>query len=595
MRILASFLFGLALSFLLGDLSYRLGKQFPKLEKIFPINYSIFGIIFILVGTYLGITAGLNALKSISGFFLIGSGIGLIFHHLLAKQYILFRDYERNFVHKHEAGVDRFLEILPGALVWIAITSPIWLSFTLPFAVAYIILIADVYWLISAIKIAVLIYLGYKKYEWAKAQDWHKKLEQDFPDQWQGYYHLIVLPCYNESLEVVGPAIDAVINSDYPKDKIFLAVGREAWAKPELLQETENYMKKADSKIAGALYTVHQLQEGELKGPATNRNNIVRSAVKELQKRHIPLDKVLVTTLDSDFAIHKQFLAGALHKYLETPAEVRDKRTYTGVFFYYNNYWQAPTPMRLIAVGTSFWQLAEMVGSDKYRNFASMSINLKSLLAIGLWIPNKVNDDSGFYWKAYYHFDGDYKVIPHYLPINGDTVLDENLLKTFKNQYLQQKRWAYGVEHIPFVVKQYFANQKLDFWDKTDNLVFALWGYVRWGVLALFVTFAGLIIPLINPTYSQSVVAYNLPVISSWILTFAFLGIFCTIFVHEKTAPPRPKHWSRLRKFWSYVQWVLVPMIIVTISTLPAIDAMTSLMLGRYIEFRVTNKARTSV
>jgi hypothetical protein len=190
--------------------------------------------------------------------------------------------------------------------------------------------------------------------------------------------------------------------------------------------------------------------------------------------------------------------------------------------------------MRLIAVGNSLWQLSEMVGSDKYRNFASMSINLQSLLDIGLWIPNKVNDDSGFYWKAYYHFNGDYKVIPHYLPINADAVQDVNLIKTFQNQYLQQKRWAYGVEHIPFVVKKYFQSPKLDFWDKTDKVFFAIWGYVKWGMLALFVTFAGLLIPLVNPAYAESVVAYNLPVISSWVLTTAFLGIFATIYVTKR-------------------------------------------------------------
>ena len=259
---------------------------------------------------------------------------------------------------------------------------------------------------------------------------------------------------------------------------------------------------------------------------------------------------------------------------------------------FYNNYWQAPAPMRLIATGTAFWQLAEMVGSDKYMNFASLSINLKSLLNVGLWIPDKVNDDSGFYWKAYFHFKGDYKVIPHFLPISADAVLDVTLFKTLQNQYLQQKRWAYGVEHIPFIVKQYFKNKDLDFWDKTDKLLFVVWGYLRWGILALFVTFAGLLIPLINPDYAQSVVSYNLPVISSWILTIAFLGIFATIYVHEKTVPKRPESWSILQKLWSYIQWVLIPIIIVTISTLPALDAQTSMMFGKYLKFRVTTKVR---
>ena len=112
-----------------------------------------------------------------------------------------------------------------------------------------------------------------------------------------------------------------------------------------------------------------------------------------------------------------------------------------------------------------------------------MSISLKALLDIGLWLPDKVNDDNGFYWKAYFHFNGDYKVVPHFLPISGDAVQDTTLLKTFQNQYFQIKRWAYGVEHIPYIVKQYFTKE-INFWDKTDKVLFKIWGDLKWGFLA---------------------------------------------------------------------------------------------------------------
>lgn len=247
--------------------------------------------------------------------------------------------------------------------------------------------------------------------------------------------------------------------------------------------------------------------------------------------------------------------------------------------------------MRLMATGTSFWQLSEMVGSDKYMNYSSMSISLKALLDIGLWIPDKVNDDNGFYWKAYFHFNGDYKVIPHFLPISGDAVQDTTLLKTFQNQYLQIKRWAYGVEHIPFIVKQYFTKE-IDFWDKTDRVLFKIWGDLKWGFLAIFVTFGSLLIPLVNPSFRASVLSVNLPIVSSWILTVTFFGLFATIYAHEKTVPKRPTSWSLFKIVWSYLQWLLIPLILITISSFPAIDAQTSLMFGKKLEFRVTNKAR---
>lgn len=593
MRIILSFLIGLLLSFYLSELFFQIRKKLTRTKILLPFSRSVFGFGLLFTSIAIGIFGSSDPLKVLESFFLAGAGLGLILHHLLSQGYLLLRCQEEAFARKHERGIERTLEILPGALTWLAITSPLWLSYTLPFAVAYIIIIADIYWLISAIKIAVLIYLGYRKIDHAKKQDWLQRLQEDFPDEWGKYYHFVEIHTYKEPLEVLEPAFEAIINSNYPAKKIFFGIGLEERDSAEKIAAVMKYAQKNQHKIGGIFVTIHPFGlPGEIPGPASNRNFIIKNAVRQFQKLGIKPEQTITTTLDADFVIHPQFLAGMLHKYLSTPKEVRDKRSFTGAFLYYNNYWQAPTPMRIIASGTAFWQLAEMVGSDKYMNFSSLSMNLKSLLNVGLWIPDKVNDDSGFFWKAYYHFKGDYKVIPHFLPISADTVLDTNLIKTFKNQYAQQKRWAYGVEHVPFIIMSYFRNRDVDFWNKTGIVLFKIWSDFKWGTLALFVTFAGLLIPIVNPNYTQSVVAYNLPVISSYIMTGAFIGIFSTIYVHEKTVPKRPQNWSILQKLWSYLQWALVPVVMVTITAIPVIDAQTRLMLGKYMEFRVTIKAR---
>ncbi len=588
MRIILTFFLSFSAFFFLGELIRRVFKT--------P-SYGVPGLLLMLGGFlagFLGQALFYPPLNIYLAALLLGAGAGLTIHHLLTMRYIIHGELEWKLARRYQTKLERFLEILPGATTWIALTSPLWLSFTLPFAVAYLIILADVYWLISAIRQAVLMILAYRKMRWAEKQPWLSRLEKDFPDEWKKYYHLLLLPVYKESLQVLGPSFDAVVNSNYPKDKIFLAVGFEERVNPRKLhKDTIRYLKKLDKKIGGVLITFHPYGlEGEVPGPGTNRNWIVKNAQAEFSKRGIAIENVIVTTLDADFVIHPNFLPGMMHKYLETPAQERLKRSFTGAFLYTNNYWQTSAPMRMIALGTAFWQMSEMYGSDKYMNFSSLSINLASLMDIGGWFPDKVNDDSGFYWRAYYHFSGDYKVIAHFLPIYGDAVLDVNLIKTFQNQYLQLKRWAYGVEHIPFVVTQYFKHTEIDFWNRTDHVLFAMWGYLRWGFLAVFVTFAGLVIPLINPYYKESAVAVNLPIVSSWILTVAFLGLLVTIVIHEKTVPPRPKSWSPLQRVWSYLQFLLIPLVLVSISTIPAIDAQTTLMFGKHLEFRTTNKAR---
>lgn len=587
MLLLLTWLIGFILCFLISDIYGRIIK-FPRHSYV-GLFFTILAIVIFAIGRLVLFPP----LDLYVGLFFLGSGFGFMLHHLLSKRFLFNKTSETRWANRHPEFINRCLEILPGALTWIGLTSPIWLSFIFPFAVAYLIILATTYWMFNALKLATLLILGYRQMQFARKQPWLTKVRTDFPEIWQNYYHLITVPIYKESLPVLIPMIDSILESNYPKDKIFIGLGFEERSDPKTVAEIRSYLKKFESTMAGVITTVHPYGlPNEIAGPGTNRNWMIRHSQSILKKHHLKPSQVLVTTLDADFCIHQEFLAGATHKYLSTPENIRDKRSYTGAFLYYNNYWETPAPMRLIAVGTAFWQLAEMYSSDKYMNFSSMTINMQSLLDIGLWMGDKVNDDSGFFWKAYFHFNGDYKVLPHYLPINADAVLDTSLAKTFTNQYFQLKRWAYGVEHIPFVFENYFTNTKLDFWDKTDKLLFALWGYLRWGMLALFVTFAGFFIPLINKNYAASALSINLPIVSSWMLTVAFLGLFATVYVHEKTAPPRPKKWSLLQRIWSYLQWLLLPLVMITITTIPAIDAQTSLMIGKKIAFRTTNKAR---
>lgn len=593
MRILLALIFSFFTFFYLGDIINRIFKKF---------TFSWVGLAMIIAGIVVSFPRNnfvdSPPLEALLAYALIGGGFGLITYHLLAKHFVFNVVKEHAFVKEHIQAIDSFLEKVPGILTWLALTSPVWMSFILPFAVAYLVIIASFYWLFNSIKIAACIYIGYRKIEWVKKINWLNKLKGDFKDEWQDYYHLVLLPTYNEDAFIIKPAIEALITSNYPQSKIFLCIGLEERNKikaPEQFKGKEDLVKEYRGNLGGMFTPIHPMDlPGEIPGPGTNRNWMLKISLEELKKRKIDPEKVIVTTLDADFVVHKDFLAGLLHKYLSTPALERNKRTYTGSFLYYNNYWQTPTPMRLMAIGTSFWQLAEMVASDKYQNFSSMSINMSSLLDIGGWFPDKVNDDSGFYWKAYFHFKGDYKVISHFLPIYADAVLDTTLAKTFVNQYQQLKRWAYGVEHFPYIVHQYFKRTDINFWNKTDKLQFLLWANLKWTALALFINFAGILIGVVNPSYNQSVLSINLPIVSSWILTAAFLGLSATVYVHEKTVPPRPKNWSIVNRIWSYMQWLLVPITLITIATIPAIHAQTILMFGRHIEYRTTNKARAT-
>ena len=74
-------------------------------------------------------------------------------------------------------------------------------------------------------------------------------------------------------------------------------------------------------------------------------------------------------------------------------------------------------------------------------------------------------------------------------------------------------------------------------------------------------------------------------------LTLALVSLFVLVVVEHRIVPPRPAEWGPLQRVMSYVQWIGLPFVGIFFSNLPAQDAQTRLLTGRYLEYRVTEKA----
>jgi hypothetical protein len=61
--------------------------------------------------------------------------------------------------------------------------------------------------------------------------------------------------------------------------------------------------------------------------------------------------------------------------------------------------------------------------------------------------------------------------------------------------------------------------------------------------------------------------------------------------IENAIVPPRPPEWGLPRRTLSYLQWIGLPFVGILFSNLPALDAQTRLLTGRYLEYRVTEKA----
>lgn len=489
--------------------------------------------------------------------------------------------------------VDRLLEIIPGLLTWLVLTSPIWLSLNLPGVMAFIIIFLDVYWLYRVVKTVTLSIIGYRRMRKAIQTDWLNKLKIEFPHTLEEIEHILIIPSWKERGYIIKTTLEAIASSEYPMDKIRVILALEERDNPEIKKEKREVAEQYQKVFTKLYVTEHPHGiEGEVIGPGSNRTWALKHILAKIRKE-LDSEKTILTTLDADFVIHPKFLAGLTHKYLTT--EKPEKKSFTGVFIYSNNYWQAPTPTRIISTTLTIQQLAELGEDWKYVNFSSHSINLQTIIDLGFWTIDHVNDDSHLYWKAFYFFKGDYQVIPHWLPIGADVVLDETLRKTIVNQYKQLQRWAYGVEHIPYVIKRSITAVGIPFVRRLERLFYIVRANLSWSTIAFLTGFGALITLAINQTFRDTVLGQNLAAYSSFILTITILGLAPMIYLNRLLVPSMPKNWGLRKRFWGHVQFVLSPIVLMTFGTFPAIDAQTRLMLGKYLTYRVTLKYRKVV
>jgi hypothetical protein len=297
-----------------------------------------------------------------------------------------------------------------------------------------------------------------------------------------------------------------------------------------------------------------------------------------------------VSNFDSDTIVHPQYFARVAYEFLTAQNPYR--KSFQPIAIYNNNIWDSPAIIRVVSVSNSFWQFTESSRPDRLRTFSSHTMSLKTLIEVGFWDKNVVNEDGYIYWQCYVHYNGDYQVVPLFIPISLDTCLAPTTWQTLKNQYKQKRRWAYNVEYYPRLVPA-LLKCKAPFWDKMYKLYQYAEGNFNWATASLMISTLGWLPLLIGgASFNQSVVGYNLPLATKTLMTIATGFLIFSVYINLILLPPRPKKYSVWRSIMMYLQWFLVPIASVVFGSLPAVEAQTRLMFGKYLEFWVTPKAR---
>jgi len=226
---------------------------------------------------------------------------------------------------------------------------------------------------------------------------------------------------------------------------------------------------------------------------------------------------------------------------------------------------------------------------DRLINFSTYSTSLKMIDEIGYWDTDVIPEDYRIFFKAYFKTDGKVAVEPIFLPVYADAAQSSTFGKTMINQYEQVKRWAWGTSDDPWIIQQWLKAKNIPFWDKTIRVLKVLEDHFLWPVNWFAVTIGATLPPLLNPVFARTVLGKSLPQTSSAILTISLLSLLVTIFIDWQARPDKETvSWKR--KVLMPFEFLLMPLVGLFFSALPGLDAHTRLMLGKYIEYKVTEK-----
>jgi hypothetical protein len=488
----------------------------------------------------------------------------------------------------------RLFEILPGLSIWLTLLLAVLLSFFRPLWMIYFIIVFDLYWVMRVVYFSFYLILSWRRFRRALKINWMDKLNREFP-AWADKINVIFLPVYNEDMPVVEATLSALMASSYPKEKMYIVLSGEArnaghWQefKPQIEEKYKNIF--ADI----IFYTHPDKLSGEIPGKGSHLNWMEKQFRQYADNRGWKYENIIVSAFDVDTIVHPEYFAHLTYMYCRHPRP--EHSSFQPITLYNNNLWESPSVLRIMAFGTTFWTMFSLARVDNMVTFSSHSMSFAALVKCGGHAKDIVSEDSRIFYQCWFANKGDYEVTPLYIPVSMDTARDDKMWKSLKNLYYQQRRWAWGVEHVPYLIWEGKKHPEISRWKKAA-MVFHEWeGKWSWALVAILITVVGrLPLWVAGDQVRQSALFFNTPHVLEVMMTLAMAGMLLSAILSMLILPRRPASQPRHIYLFMVLQWILLPVSLVLFSAIPCIDAVTHLMLGKYLGFNVSAKKRAAV
>ncbi len=468
---------------------------------------------------------------------------------------------------------------------WVLITFPLWVSPFHPAIVAYFIIAFDLYFLYKAITTTYFATYSYRSILSHAKIPYVKKISSIA--RAQNIKHFIIIPNYAEPLYKLEKTIEVLIDSDFPYKNIYLVLAFEQ-REEDIAKKAELLQTKYRQNFADILLSFHPLTPNEAPGKASNQTFAARIADTYVEEHGWKREEIVITICDADSHIAKNYFSYLTYEYLQD--QNRLYHFYWAPVLLYNNFWQLPFFLRMQATLSSILRLAFLSQKENLIQISTYSTNLWLLKKINFWDVDIIPEDWHIFYQAFFTFGDKIKTVPLYTIINGDAVYSGALMKTSKNRYEQEKRWAWGASDIGYTLKKFFTTPHISIIAKLKRIAFLIESHLLWPTSFFILTISASVPPLINPVFKRTVLGFLLPRLSGLILTLSSLLLILYAYLdHEIRKKLNQK--TRIRALpFLFIQWFFLPIVSFFFQSLPALEAHTRLLFGKKIKYKVTEK-----
>jgi hypothetical protein len=490
---------------------------------------------------------------------------------------------------------NRFLETLPGALTWLLVTAPLWGALFLPLPLAIGVLAFDLLWLYLSVSTAWRAWRGYRRLRREEQTDWRRlhtieRLGRRTYLDWEDVRHIVVIPTYKEPAEMLRRTLGSLAAQEVAEQIVVVLAMEEredgAPAKARALQ------REFDGRFAAFWATFHPAGlPNEVVGKSSNENWAAREAKRRLvDGLGYPIGAVTITSCDADTVFHPRYFACLTYKFSTDPERFR--RFWQSPILLTNNIWDSPAPLRVGSALSGVHILSNLMKEDRVVfPQSTYSLSLQLAHEVGYWDPDVIPEDWHMFLKCFYAASGRVEVEPIFLPTGNDAVNSGGWWPSIKMTYIQHKRHAWGASDIPYAIRQSLAHHEMGRRRRARRLV-ALWSnHLLWAT-HWFILSMGWLIPVTLAKHFGIGAEYTDLHLLARLILFACLAPYVAmILIDARLRPPKPPTWTRGQGVLAFLMWFCLPVTSFVVSTLPALEAQTRLLLGKRIEYRVTDKA----